>query len=192
MVTVASEVGSGQFPVPPLRVLPESFFRDGPWRFLHQRIRAGHLLCDIILLQDSRRRGPHFLGCSVGPFHRFSFDPEYMGSATWDPEMIYNALYLQVQERLEDLVGDTASELLADFDLGIGRLVWRDSLSAWLLPVTFILDRDKCNSFGLFLLSPRDPAPALGIQESILADWMAVMIQGLGPGYSLPWAADID
>ena len=84
--------------------------------------------------------------------------------------------YLHVQERLEDLVGDTASELLVDFDLGIGRLVWRNSLSAWLLPVTFILDMDKCNSFGLFLLSPRDAAPALGIQESILADWMSIMV----------------
>ena len=100
--------------------------------------------------------------------------------------MIYDALYLYVQERLEDLVGDTASELLADFESGIGRLIWRDSLTTWLLPVTFILDRDKCNSFGLFLLSPREAAPALGIQESILADWMTVMIQGLSPGYPLP------
>ena len=56
--------------------------------------------------------------------------------------MIFDALYLQVQERLQDLVGDLASELLVDFDLGIGRLVWRDLLTAWLLPVTFILDRD--------------------------------------------------
>lgn len=81
-----------------------------------------------------------------------------MGSTTWVPEMIYDALYLQVQERLEDLVGDAASaELLADFDLGIGRLVWRDSLAAWLLPITFILDRDKCNSFGLFSLYPAQP-----------------------------------
>ena len=192
-IIVPTQVVSGSVPLPPLRVLPEDFFRDGPWRFPHQRIRAGQFLCDIILLQDSRRRGPHFLGCSVGPFHRFSFDPEYMGSTTWDPEMIYDALYLQVQERLEDLVGDLASaELLADFDLGIGRLVWRDSLTAWLLPITFIFDKDKCNSFGLFLLSPRDAAPALGIQESILADWMIVMIQGLGPGYPLPWAADTD
>ena len=113
-------------------------------------------------------------------------------SATWEPETISDALFLQVQERLEDLVGDTASELLADFELGIGRLIWRDALSAWLLPVTFILDRDKCNSFGLFLLSPRQAAPALGIDESIVADWMTVMIQGLGPGYPLPWAADSD
>ena len=43
-------VSGGQFPLPPLRVLPEDFFRDGPWRFPHQRIRAGQLLCDIILL----------------------------------------------------------------------------------------------------------------------------------------------
>ena len=64
---------------------------------------------------------------------------------------------------METLVGDAASELLADFDLGIGRLVWRDSLIAWLLPVTFILDRDWCYTFGLFLLSPSNAAPALGI-----------------------------
>lgn len=132
------------------------------------------------------------MGCSAGPFHRFSFDPEFLGGAAWDPEMIYDALYIQVQEILEDLVGDTASELLVDFESGIGRLIWRDSLTAWLLPVTFILDRDKCNSFGLFLLSPGDAANALGIQESILADWMIVMIQGLAPGYPLPWAVDSD
>ena len=81
-------------------MLPEDFLRDGPWRFPHQRIRAGQLLCDIILLQDSRRRGPHFLGCSVGPFHRFSFDPEYMGSTTWDPEMIYDALSFRFRRDL--------------------------------------------------------------------------------------------
>lgn len=192
IVTIPSQIGSGQFTVPPLRELPEYFFTDGPWRSPQQRIRARQLLCDIILLQDSRRRGPHFLVSSVGPFHRFSFDPEYLGGAAWDPETIYDALYLQVQERLEDLVRGRASELLADFELGIGRLIWRDSLTSWLLPVTFILDKDKCNSFGLFLLSPRDVAPALGIQDSILADWMTVMIQGLGPGYPLPWAADSD
>ena len=44
-------------------------------------------------------------------------------TATWEPESILDALYLQVQERLEDLVGDIASDLLADFDLGIGRLI---------------------------------------------------------------------
>lgn len=41
-------------PVPPTLVLPEEFFRDGPWRFPLQRIRVGQLFCDIILLQDSR------------------------------------------------------------------------------------------------------------------------------------------
>ena len=93
---------------------------------------------------------------------------------------------------MEDLVGTLASELLAEFDSGIGRLVWRDSLVAWLIPLTFIIDRDKCNSFGLFLLSPKDAAPALGIDESILADWMTLMLYGLAPGYPLPWAADSD
>ena len=68
------------------------------------------------------------------------------------------------------MVGDLASKLLADFDLGIGRLVWRDSLAAWLLPITFIVDKDWCNTFGLFLLSPSDVAPALGIQDITLAE----------------------
>ena len=75
-IIVPTQVVSGQFPLPPLRVLPEIFFRDGPWRFPHERIGAGQLLCDIILLQDSRRRGSHSLGCSVGLFHRFTFDPD--------------------------------------------------------------------------------------------------------------------
>ena len=65
-----------------------------------------------------------------------------MWSVTWVSNLIYDVLYLQVLERLETLVGDATSELMADFDLGIGRLVWRDSFIAWLLPVMFILDRD--------------------------------------------------
>lgn len=103
-----------------------------------------------------------------------------------------NALSLKVEETLFDLVGDSGSDLMDDFEMGIGRLVWREILRAWLLPVTFILEKDKCNSFGLFLLSPTDAALVLGIKEGILTDWMTMMVAGIGPGYSTPWAMDSD
>ena len=89
-------------------------------------------------------------------------------------------------------MGRMTSDLMKDFELGIGRLVWRDSLSAWLLPITFILDRDLCDSSSLFLLSQREAAYILQIQESILADWMTMMLHRLGPGYPVPWLVHTD
>lgn len=74
------------------------------------------------------------------------------------------------------MIGITAIDLMGDFDLSIGRLVWRTSLVAWHLPLTFVLEKEWCNTFALFLLSPRDAAPILGIQESTLADWMTEML----------------
>lgn len=60
----------------------------GPWRFPFQHIRIEQLLVDIILLQDSRRKGPHFLGGSAGSFHKFSFDTQFNRSVTWHRDTI--------------------------------------------------------------------------------------------------------
>ena len=93
---------------------------------------------------------------------------------------------------MERFLGSMTSDLMKDFELGIGRLVWRDSLSTWYLPITFILDKDWCNTSSLFLMSPREAASNLQIQESILTDWMTMMLHGFGPGYPVPWLVNTD
>lgn len=81
-----------------------------------------------------------------------------------------DAIGLQVEENLYNLVADSTCGLKDDFELGIGRLAWRESLAALLLSIRFILKQDKCNSMCMFLLSLADVAPILGIKEKILAD----------------------
>ncbi|MCO5571837.1 hypothetical protein L7F22_025585 [Adiantum nelumboides] len=134
------EIGGPDLPLLPSNLpptwLPLQFFLSGTWRFPEESLRPGPLEIDVMLIQNTKRKGPIFIGRDT-PSLRAHFSPLDSISDVWREDRVVYQLMFAIEALLESIrvpVQDL-KELCEQSEDCMGRLVWLQDQSCWFVEV---------------------------------------------------------
>ncbi|MCO5566725.1 hypothetical protein L7F22_020404 [Adiantum nelumboides] len=139
-------------------------------------LRPGPLDIDVMLIQNTKRKGPIFIGRDT-PSLRACFSPLDSVNDVWTEDRVVYQLMFAIEALLESIrvpVQDM-EELCEQSEDCMGRLVWLQDQSCWYLPFTFLLRSDWPHPPSVVMWSIRDAATIFGMQEDRLRAWTLEM-----------------
>ncbi|MCO5606830.1 hypothetical protein L7F22_061021 [Adiantum nelumboides] len=123
-------------PLPPSDLPPTwlqfDFFFSGTWRFPEESLRLGPFEIDIILIQNTKRKGLIFIGKDT-PSLRARFSPLDFVNDVWTEDRVVYQLMFAIEALLESIkvpVQDL-EEMCEQSEDCMGRLVWLQDQSSW-------------------------------------------------------------